>query len=521
MARKRITMDKIRKVIRLKTQSGLSDREIARALNISRPAVARYWLGFQTSGASALHIEQMADSELLALIEKKNVKEMNTRYQKLLSYFPYFVLELNRTGVTLQLLWEEYQHKHPDGYQYSQFCHHFHQWRDGTEVRMHIKHKPGEKMFVDYAGKKLSYIDPGSRKEVFPETFVAVLGGSGLTYVEASESQEKWEWIRSNERAFRYFGGSTDAIVPDNLASAVSRADRYEPEINPDYAEFAEYYGTVIFPARVRKARDKALAENAVGLVYQRIYAPLRNITFYSLQELNEAIWRSLQEYNNRKLQRMRISRRELFGKIEQSKLNPLPRDPFPLKTTVYRTVAFHYHVELRDDLHYYSVPYYLYSKEPKRKVKVVYDERIVSIYHDNIRIAQHKRDRTPNEYSTLPHHMPEHHRKYSGWSPQKFLGWARSIGTDVAHTIDKVLKGRKFPEQAYRVCLGILSLAKKYGNEQLNAACKKAASRGTCSYKRIESILKLAAEEAKHPKLDLDFGIPEHKNIRGSHYYH
>ena len=228
-----------------------------------------------------------------------------------------------------------------------------------------------------------------------------------------------------------------------------------------------------------------------------------------------------LEEYNNRKLQRLQISRRELFEKIERSTLKALPRELFPLKTTVYRTVAFNYHVELRDDLHYYSVPYYLYSKEPKTKVKVVYDDRMVSIYHDNIRIAQHKRDRTPNEYTTIPDHMPEHHRMYSGWGPQRFLGWAKSIGSDVAHTIDKVLKGRKFPEQAYKVCMGILSLAKTYSNEQLNAACKKATSRGTCSYKRIESILKLAAEDEKHPKLDLDMSIPEHKNIRGSHYYH
>ena len=248
---------------------------------------------------------------------------------------------------------------------------------------MHIKHKAGDKMFVDYAGDKLTYVDRKSGKERSVETFVAILGASGLTYAEASVSQEKEEWIRSNERAFWYFGGASDAIVPDNLKSAVNSADRYEPEINPDFAEFAEYYGTVILPARVREARDKALVENAVKLVYQRIYAPLRNRTFYSLEELNEALWGLLEEHNNKAFQRLKISRRELFERTERGALKSLPAVRYPMKTTKWVTVQFNYHVELREDLHYYSVPYYLYQKEPKTKMKMVYDDRIVALYYD------------------------------------------------------------------------------------------------------------------------------------------
>ena len=298
MARQRTSMKKIREVIRLKSTTKLSDRQIARALNISRPVVAKYWQGFSESGLSFDSIEQIPDSTLVKAIEKLRV-ETAGRYRELCQYFPYYVTELKRPGVTIHLLWEEYKKKHPDGFQYSQFCYHFQMWRAGSDVRMHIKHKAGDKMFVDYAGDKLCYVDGKTGKEIAVETFVAILGGSGLTYVEASKSQEKEEWIRSNERAFHYFGGSSSAVVPDNLRAAVTRADRYEPDINPDYAEFAEHYSTVIIPARVREARDKALAENAVRLVYRRIYAPLRNRIFSSLEEVNEAIWELLVEHNN------------------------------------------------------------------------------------------------------------------------------------------------------------------------------------------------------------------------------
>jgi len=280
MARKRIGMKKIREVIRLKSTTKMSNRQIARALDISRPAAVKYWQGFRASGLSYEQIKEMADSVLLRIIEKPSI-EKSGKYQELAKYFPHYVIELKRTGVTLYLLWEEYKKEHPQGYQYSQFCYHFQMWRKSTEVRMHIKHKAGDKTFVDYAGDKLSYFDRDKGKEIVPETFVAILGASGLTYVECSKSQEKDEWILSNENAIHYFGGSTSAFVPDNLKSAINRADRYEPEINPEYAEFAYYYSTVIIPARVREARDKALVENAVRLVYQRIYAPLRNRTFY------------------------------------------------------------------------------------------------------------------------------------------------------------------------------------------------------------------------------------------------
>lgn len=517
MARKRISMKKIREVIRLKSTTNMSDRQIARVVNIARPLVGKYWKGFSTSGLSADQIQDISDSVLLKAIEKP-CNKLNSKYQELCQYFPYFVIELRRTGVTGQLLWEEYKRKHPEGLQYSQFCYHFQQWRNASEVRMHIKHKAGDKMFVDYAGDKLAYIDRKSGKEVSVETFVAVLGGSGLTYAEVSPSQCKDDWIRSNEQAIHYFEGSPSAIVPDNLRSAVSRSDRYEPDINPDFAEFAEHYHTVIIPARVREARDKALVENAVRLVYQRIYARLRNRTFYSLEELNEAIWELLEVHNNKPFQRLPISRRELFERTERATLTPLPAERFSIKTTKLVTVQFNYHVELREDLHYYSVPHYLYKKEPKTKVKLVFDERIVAIYYDNVRIVQYRRDRTPNDYTTLPDHMPDKHRVYVDWSPERFTRWAQSIGSEVVEVVKNVLAGRKHPEQAYKVCMGILSLAKKYGDDRLNRICRQANEFGTSSLKQIENMIKLDLEQEQQPPLIVT--IPDHANIRGAEYY-
>ena len=518
MARQRISMKKLRDVLRLKSTTQMSERQIARALNISRPVVAKYWQGFISSGLSIEQLEDLPDSVLVNAIETARRKP-EKRYLDLVRRFPGFVVELRRPGVTLQLLWEEYKNEHADGFQYSQFCHHFQVWRDSSDVRMHINHKAGDKMFVDYAGDKLFYTEASTGKKVVVETFVAVLGASGLTYAEASVSQEKQEWIRSNERAFHYFDGSAAAIVPDNLLSAVSRTDRYEPDINPDYAEFAEHYHTVIIPARVRMARDKALAENAVRLVYQRIYARLRNRLFSSLEELNEAIWEQLEKHNNTPFQRLPMSRRELFERTERTALQPLPRERFPMKTTLLVTVQFNYHVELRDDYHYYSVPNYLYTKEPKTKVKMVFDERVVAIYYDNVRIAQHRRDRSPNGYTTLPEHMPEHHRAYAEWSPERLESWAKSIGEEVAQVIRNVLSSRKHPEQAYKACMGILSLAKKHGDERLNRVCKRANEFGTSALKVIRNMINLDLEEENQHQLFPP--IPDHENIRGSQYYH
>jgi transposase len=520
LARKRIKMKKIRDIIKYKCTTDMSERRIARALSISRPVVAEYWRRFKETGLSYEQANKMPDSELLGLLEH-SIKHKNDKYKILSGYFPYYVKELMKTGVTLQLLWQEYKEKYSDGCQYSQFCYHFQMWRGASELTMHIEHKAGDKMFCDYAGTRMSIYDAEAGQENPVEVFIAILGASGLTYAEASLSQEKQEWIRSNERALWYFGGVPAAIVPDNLKAAVSKSDPYEPGINPGFDDFADYYGTVIIPARVRKARDKALVENAVKLVYQRVYAPLRNMKFYSLEELNQAIRELIDKHNTTLFQRLNYSRRDLFEQVEKRALKSLPKEKYPQRQIRYVTVQINYHVELREDKHYYSVPHWIKKNIGKTKVKMVFDERVVALYYDNVRIAQHMRDKTPNRYTTEPDHMPSHHRVYVDWSPERIINWGRVYGEEVAGVLRRVMKYKKHPEQGFKVCLGIIRLGKKYGAVKLNAACRKANQFGLYSLKRIESMVKLMQEEEeKQTSLSWQDDFISHENIRGSGYY-
>ncbi|MFA5546824.1 MAG: IS21 family transposase [Sphaerochaetaceae bacterium] len=514
MARKRISMKKIREIIRFSEIPGMSVRKIAGALNVSRPVVAQYIKDFKASGLSYAQIKDMPDSRLLSVFETHKCTRC-PKYEELLQLFPYIVVELKKTGVTLMTLWHEYRAQHPEGYGYSQFCYHFQLWRSESKVEMHMDHKAGDKMFVDYAGDKLAIVDRKTGKEQAVEVFVAILGSSQLTYVEASLSQNSEDWIRANERAFLYFGGVTQAIVPDNLKTGVSRSDKYEPGINPLFDDFAEHYGTVILPARVRHPKDKALVENAIRLVYQRIYAPLRNRTFYSLDELNEAIADLLDAHNNTPFQRLPVSRRVLFAQIEQQTLTPLPHERYAIKRCKELTAQYNYQVELREDRHYYSVPWQLKGK----RMRVIYDDRNVAIYYDNVRIVQHKRDRTPGGYTTLPSHMPPSHQFYAKWTPERFITWGQSIGNEVAEVIQAVLDSRKHPEQAFKSCMGILNLAKAYGPDRLNKACSRALEFGFCSRRRIKNILDRGLEEETHEHSDKSF-ISSHENIRGSAYY-
>lgn len=515
-------MERIKEIIRYRLVTGMGERQVARALKVSRTVVSKYVEAFQTSGLELSRLESIADSDLLEALQAVKPPTESTRYRQLSERFPTMLAELKKKGMTLQLLWEGYLQDYPQGYQYSQYCFYFHRWSYKPESGMHIEHKAGEVMFVDWAGDKLAAINGTTGLEWPLELFVAILGASELTYVEARESQQQEDWVRANEGALRYFQGTPAAISPDNTKTAVLKTDPYEPGLNPVYDDFAKHYGLAIFPARVRKPRDKALVENAVRLVYQRISVHLNAKRFFTLREVNEAIRELLEKHNNRRFQRLPYSRRELFEQIERPALRPLPVENFPLKDTQLATVQFNYHVELREDRHYYSVPHYLRKREePKTKAKLVYDDRVVAIYYDNQRIAQYRRDRTPNGYTTLPEHMPDKHRWYAEWSPERFAGWARSMGEDVEAMIVKVLDSKTYAPQAFRTCLGILNLQKSYGPEKLNKACRRALSFGAHSYKRVSNILAQGLEDDRQPRLQLRPPcLPDHENVRGSGYF-
>ena len=513
MPMRRTTMEKVREIVRLYELGNLSERAVSRALKVSRPAVKKYLAAIEKAGLDFAAIKEMPDETLLEIVADNCLSKSN-KYQTLARQFPHFVKELKRTGVTLQLLWEEYLEGHPDGYKYSQFCCHFQKWRDDADLSMHIEHKAGDKMFVDFTGKHLFLVDRETGEIRKVEVFVAVLGASQRTYVEATKTQQKHDWIEANQNAFTYFGGVTNAIVPDCLKSAVTKANKYEPDINPEYLDFARHYHTTILPARPAHPKDKSLVEGAVKIVYAWIFARLRDRTFHQLEDLNAAIRELLEKYNNKAMQKIKLSRNELFNEIEKDALKPLPTEKYVKRHFKSVKAQFNYHVYLGEDKHYYSVPYRYKGK----KINAFYTQNTIELFFENTRIAFHKRSTgIKNRYTTLKEHMPPNHQFVDGWCPQKFLDWAGNIGEQVEQVIAHILERPLHPEQAYKVCMGILNLEKLYSKERLNKACQRAVEFQHYSYKAIKNILVQKIEDCQSDFFQLP---TNHKNVRGKQYY-
>lgn len=517
MVQRKVTMKKIREILRLKEECGLSLRRISQAMKISRPVISEYLEKCTQRGINFRSVKDLPDDELEKLLKDDSLpRNEDDRHIILEKTFPFMSRELKRVGVTRHILWEEYLKDNPEGYGYSQFCHHYQVWEASKELSMHQVHKAGDKLFVDFAGEKLSIINSITGESTPVHIFVAVLGASQLTYVEAVSSQKKREFIEANVNALHYLGGVPAAIVPDNLKSAVTKAHRYEPDINPEYIDFARHYGITILPARPYKPRDKSLVEGAVKIVYQQIYAPLRNRVFNSIDALNAAIREELERYNARTMKGYGKSRRELFEEVEKAVLCPLPDERFSIRDFSRAKAGFNYHIYLNADKHYYSIPY----QNRGRDVDVFCGPRTVEIHYKNERIALHVRNRMPYRYTTTPEHMPPNHRFKDDWSAEKFLTWGSSIGEDVRRVIEAVLSTRQHPEQGYKTCLAILSLAKGYSNERLRLACRTAVYIGAYTFRTIENILKNNMDGCEvQPEL-FDSPLPLHENIRGSEYY-
>ncbi|MBZ9731677.1 IS21 family transposase [Salegentibacter sp. JZCK2] len=510
MANNPIGMREVRELLRLYFKQGLSGRKAAKVAGIGKTAASQYIAGFKSSGISISAISGMNDSELINLINIRK-QTQNPRYTTLEKLFPYFEKELKKVGVTLHLLWEEYRQTRKDGYEYSQFCHHYYHWRKESKVSMHMEHKAGDKLFVDFTGKKLYITDPATGEREACEVFVSVLGCSQLCYIEAVPSQKKEDWIAVNQNALQFYGGAPAAIVPDCLRSAVSKSNKYEPKVNQTYQDFGEHYGTVILPARALHPQDKSLAENFVRLAYQRIYAPLRNEVFYSLEELNQALWEKLELHNKKNFQHKSYSRQSLFDQVEKQELKALPTTCYELKHFSQLKVQYNHHIYLKADKHYYSIPF----KYTGKKVKVIYTLSNVEAYYNNERIALHQRNRKPYGYTTKNEHRPAHHQFQAEWTSERFISWGRSIGPEVEQLIAKILDSRPHPEQAYRSCMGLLNLAKKHPKPAYRKACKKALEMNCLQYKFIKNILHNKTFDVQEEPLEL-FELPTHNNIRG-----
>jgi len=507
-------MYNIRHLLRLHTQHQTTS-EIVMQTGIPHSVLKKCREEFIESGLTFEEINELSDKDLAELFTKPEEPPISETVQILLNLFPSIDKELRRRGVTRKLLWEEYRKKYPDGVSRQEFNKRFCKWKRRIVPIMHQEHIEGDKLFIDYAGAKLSIIDKNTKDVNLVEVFVAILGASQLTYVEAVMTQQKEDFIPACEGALHYFGGVPGAIVPDNLRSAVTKSDKYEPKINETFADFAEHYNTTILPTRAYKPKDKALVEIAVNIIYTRIYAKLRDMKFYSLEELNIAIRVALEEHNNQIITGRNYSRRQKFEELERVALLPLPTLRYEFKKQFYATVLRHGHVSLSADKHYYSVPYSFIGK----KVKVMYSRFSVEIFYNYERIALHKRRyQSYYKYTTDKEHLPAAHRFVYELTSDRLLMQADAIHKDVRLYISKIITKKQHHEQAYKICLGVLNFAPQYGNDRLIKACQRALDYGIYNYRTIKKILENGLE--KNDDVNENIKMPEHENIRGKDYY-
>ncbi len=509
-----ISMRKFKDVLRLKQEVGLSQRQIAGALRLSTGVVNKYLRAAEAAGLQWPVPEELSEAQLRRRLfppESASAEPVHAQPD-----FASIHLELRRKGVTRRLLWEEYAAAHPDNhYQYTQFCFHYQQWGRRLRLSMRQVHRAGEKLFVDYAGPTVPITDALTGESHPAQIFVAVLGASNYTYAEATYSQQLPDWIGSHVRAFAFLGGVPRLVVPDNLKSGVTRADRYEPVLNRSYQEMLSHYGTTALPARPRKPRDKAKVEVGVQIVERWILARLRNRTFFSLADLNHDIRALLEDLNRRPFKKLPGSRRSQFEDLDRPALLPLPAEPYQYALWKQARVHIDYHIEVEG--HYYSVPHSLVS----RLLDVRLTAGTIECFHSNQRVATHPRsDR--GGYTTLADHMPSHHRAHGEWSPERLLDWAGGIGPRTREFVGQLLEGRPYPEMAYRSCLGLLGLARQYTPERLEAACQRALFLGAGRQSSVRSILEHGLDSQPLPEPDGETAptLPVHENVRGAAYY-
>jgi transposase len=507
-------MRKVKEVLRLKWGCGLSHRQIAKSCGIARPTVAEYIRRAEDTGLSwplPEELDEAALERLLFPLPQSMSKEVRPAPD-----WSEVHRQLKRKGVTLALLWQEYKAATPEGYQYSAFCEHYRAWEGTLDLVMRQTHRAGEKLFVDYAGQTVPVVDRASGEIRAAQIFVAVLGASNYTYAEGTWTQALPDWIGAHVRALSYFGAAPECLVPDNLKSGVSAAHRYEPELNPTYAEMAAHYSLAVLPARAAKPRDKAKVEVGVQIVERWILARLRHHTFFSLPELNAAMRALLEDLNRRPFKRLPGSRLSLFEQLDRPVMRPLPPEPYVFAEWKKARVHIDYHMQV--DGHYYSVPYQLV----KQALDVRLSANTVEVFHQGRRVASHPRSHQKGRHTTTAEHMPQAHQAYAQWTPQRLIHWAEQTGPATAQVVATLLASRPHAQQGFRSCLGIMRLGKTYGDDRLEAACRRALAIQATSYKSIESILKHRLDQAPLPT-PAPAAPPTlpHPNVRGADYFH
>jgi transposase len=531
----RLSMRKIKEVLRLKFELNMSERQISKSTQTSKGTISNYLKRFIVSGLSWPLPPTLSEADIEArLFPPKPALPDALRPTP---DWAQMHLEMRRKGVTLFLLWQEHKSRHPEGFNYSWFCEHYRSWAGKLDVVMRQEHLAGEKCFVDYAGHTMPVIDRGTGEVLQAQIFVGVMGVSNYTFAEATWSQTLPDWIGSHVRMLEHFGASPEILVPDNLKSGVSKACRYEPDLNPSYLAFANFYSIAVIPARSRKPRDKAKVENGVLIVERWILACLRNRSFFSLMELlairlseqttlakslvmaelNGAIGELLVKLNQRPFKKIPGCRETMFRSVDYPAMRSLPLDRYVFTEWKKVRVNIDYHVEV--DERYYSVPYTLLGKQ----LDACFSEYVVEVLHKGERVASHARlPANGKRYSTLTAHMPKGHQEMAEWTPERIVNWATTVGENTSKLVDALIKRKPHPQQAFRAAMGIFRLGKRYGNDRVEAACRRAYATNAINYSSVESILKHRLDELPLPQDSKQTSLPIfHDNVRGAGYYH
>jgi len=503
-------MRKLKEVLRLRLTAGLSNRKIALITGIGKTAVSKHVGRAKELGLDWPKIESLAEEVIEALLYPPSGKERPGG--QVAPEWDEVARELRRKGVTKRLLWEEYQEDYgPRAYSYSRYCELYGAWKGGIEPVMRFEHPAGEKCFVDYAGHTLDVVDPGTGEVRQAQVFVATLGASNYTFVDVTWSQQSEDFLASHQRAIEYFGGVPRIFVLDNLKSGVNKPDWYEPLLNRSYDDLMSHFNGVAIPGRVRKSRDKAKVENGVLQVERWVLAPLRDQLLMGLDDARTQVLERLDQLNDRPFQKMVGSRSSVFSELDGPALQPLPKTRWVPTEWKRLKVHIDYHVEVKR--HYFSVPYQYIGETLDVKVTPA----LVEIFRNGRPVTAHRRSRA--RYSTKPAHMPSSHREYRRWNPPRVVSRAKKIGPHVSELVDRLLSSKIHPEQGYRPCLGIVRLADRYGEQRLEAACRRALAYSAVSYKSVKSILDKGLDRIEE-KADRDRSPVDHSNIRGQEAY-
>ena len=507
-------MRKTLEILRLKYEVGLTNRQIARSCGLTHPTVSHYLERARHAGLTWPLPEDLEQDRLEALLFPPAAAGGSSGRPQ--PDLPQVHQELRRPHVTLRLVWEEYRAVHPDGYGYTQFCELYNRWRAPLEVTLRQRHVAGEKTFLDWAGKTMAWTDPTTGAPHPAYLFVAILGASDYTFAAAYADQQLPSWIDAHIQAADFYGGVTKLWVPDNAKTGVDHPCYYEPQINATYAELGDHYGVAILPTRTYAPRDKAKVEQAVLHAERRILARLRHQTFFSVAELNRAIGTYLTELNQQPFQKMPGSRLQLFRELDQPALRPLPAYRYELGYWSYAKANIDYHVQV--DWHCYSVPYPLAQKPMEVRLSV----HTVEVFYRGRRVAAHGRSDRRGGFTTDPAHRPKAHQQHMEWTPGRLIDWAHTIGPQCGQAVTHLLERKPHPEQGYRACLGIMRLARGYGQERMEAACRRALALDACSYHSLQSILKTKLDQQPLAGQEdvVASPVPTHDNLRGQTYY-